>query len=431
MPNETLSREIRKWDLVALLVNVTVGAGILKLPADVQRLVGNYSLLAFLVCAIVIGLIALCFAEVGSRFSGTGGPYLYARETFGPTSAFLVGWLMWLTRLAGFATLIQVFIAYLGYFWPQAQYGFTRIGIITFLVLLLTTINLIGVKESARISDVLTVMKLIPLLLFIAAGCFFVDPARFAITGSPSATSFTSAVFVLIYVFSGFEAVLVNTGEVREPQRVIPFALVVALSLAVVLFLSIQVVCIGVLPNLAASERPLADASQMFLGPAGPTVISIGALVSVFGTLNVIMLACTRLPFAMATQGQLPSPLARVHERFFTPHASIVVSAVVALLIALQGSFIYAVKVTVVTRVIVYASTCVALPILRRQSPSPFTLFGGVPIAIFCVGVCLVLLVNSGWQEARDVMIAIVVGLVIYAVTRAGQNLHDDQNQKS
>ena len=108
MTHEGLKREIRKWDLVALLVNVTVGAGILRLPSEVQRTVGNYSLVAFVVCAMIIGLIALCFAEVGSRFSGTGGPYLYASETFGPTLAFLVGWLMWLTRLAGFATLAQI-----------------------------------------------------------------------------------------------------------------------------------------------------------------------------------------------------------------------------------------------------------------------------------------------------------------------------------
>jgi amino acid transporter len=421
LPAENLNRAIRKWDLVALLVNVTVGAGILKLPADVQRLVGNYSLLAFIVCAVVIGLIALCFAEVGSRFQGTGGPYLYARETFGPTAAFLVGWLMWLTRLAGFATLVQVFIAYLGYFWPQAQSGPTRVAIIVALVVILTAINLIGVKESARTSDVLTVTKLIPLLLFVAVGCFFVDTGRFGLAEAPSVTSFTSAVFVLVYVFSGFEAVLVNTGEVREPQRVIPFALIVALSLAVVLFLSIQVICIGVLPQLATSERPLADASQMFLGSVGPTIISIGALVSIFGTLNVIMLACTRLPFAMAAQSQLPSPLARVHERFRTPHISILVSSLVALLIAIQGSFIYAVKVTVVTRVIVYASTCIALPILRRQSESPFKVPGGFPIAIVCVVLCLGLLLSSGWQEARDVLIAIVVGLIVYGVTKVSQ----------
>ncbi len=149
MTDEGLSREIRKWDLVALLINVTVGAGILRHPADVQETVGNYSLVAFVVCAVTVGMIALCFAEVGSRFSDTGGPYLYARETFGPTSAFLVGWLMWLTRVAGFATLAQVFVAYLGYFWPPAESGLPRITIIAALVVLLTVVNIMGVKQSS------------------------------------------------------------------------------------------------------------------------------------------------------------------------------------------------------------------------------------------------------------------------------------------
>lgn len=418
MNNEGLSREIRKWELVALLVNVTVGAGILKLPADVQRAVGNYSLLAFFVCAVVIGLIALCFAEVGSRFSGTGGPYLYARESFGPTTAFLVGWLMWLTRLAGFATLVQVFIAYLGYFWPAAESGLPRAAIIIGLVLILTAINLIGVKQSARTSDVFTVSKLIPLLIFVCIGLFFISPSRFSFLTTPSIGSFTSAVFVLVYVFSGFEAVLVNSGELRDPQRIIPFALIVALTAAVVLFLLIQVVCIGVLPNLANSERPLADASQIFLGSMGPAIISLGALISIFGTLNVIMLACTRLPFAMATHGQLPEPLARVHKRFRTPHVSILVCACLALAIALPGTFIYAVKITVITRVIVYASTCVALPILRKRSQPPFRVRAGIPISIVCVVLCLWLLASSGWREARDVVVAIAIGLAIYGFTR-------------
>ena len=411
---------------MALRINVTVGAGILKLPADVQRTVGDYSLLAFVVCAIIIGLIALCFAEVGSRFSGTGGPYLYARETYGPTTAFLVGWLMWLTRLAGFATLVKVFVAYLGYFWPAAESGVGRGAIIVGLVVILSAINLKGVKESARTSDVLTVSKLIPLVLFVAVGLFFINPAQFTFTEIPSVASFSSAVFVLVYVFSGFEAVLVNSGEVQQPQRVIPFALTVALSTAVVLFLLIQIVCIGVLPNLPNSERPLAEASYQFLGTLGPTIISIGALVSIFGTLNVIMLACTRLPFAMATHGQLPAPLARVHKRFRTPHVSILISAAAALMIALPGTFIYAVKITVITRVIVYASTCAALPILRRRAlagaPTPFRAPAGVPIAIVCVVLCLALLASSGWREARDVSVAIAIGLVTFAATRISQS---------
>jgi amino acid transporter len=433
LTGEGLSREIRKWDLVALLVNVTVGAGILRLPADVQKTVGNYSLAAFVVCALVIGLIALCFAEVGSRFSGTGGPYLYAREAFGPTLAFLVGWLMWLTRLAGFATLVQIFIAYVGYFWPPAEAGLSRIAIITGLVVALTCINLIGVKESALAGDVLTVSKLIPLVLFVAVGLFFVSPARLTLTTMPSLGSFSAAVFILVYAFSGFEAVLVNSGEIRQPQRVIPFSLMVGLGASVVLFLLIQVVCIGTFPKLAGSERPVADASQNFLGAIGPVIISTGALVGIFGTLNVIMLACTRLPFAMAAQGQLPAQLAHVHRRFRTPHVSILVCAVIVFLLSLSGTFIYALKVTVITRVLVYASTCVALPVLRRrakmrvsvqtqgEAAAFFKAPGGMLVSIVCVLLCLWLLANSGWREARDVSIAIAIGLAIYAVTPAAR----------
>ncbi len=417
---------------MALLVNVTVGAGIFRLPADVQKTVGNYSLAAFIVCAVIVGMIALCFAEVGSRFNTTGGPYLYARETFGPTIAFMVGWLMWLTRVAGFATLAQVFVAYFGYFWPPAESGLARIAIITALVVVLTVINIIGVKQSARVGDIFTVSKLIPLVLFVAVGLFFISPARFTLAARPGLGSFSAAVFILIYVFSGFEAVLVNSGEIRQPQRVIPFALIVALSASVVLFLLIQVVCIGTLPNLAGSERPLAEASRSFLGTTGPPIISAGALIGIFGTLNVIMLACTRLPFAMAVQGQLPIQLARVHRRFRTPYVSILVSATAVLLLALSGTFIYAVKVTVITRVIVYASTCVALPLLRRRSrmatslrtvgetSRSFELPGGILISMVCVILCLCLLANSGWREARDVAIAIMIGLVIYTATRLG-----------
>jgi amino acid transporter len=274
-------------------------------------------------------------------------------------------------------------------------------------------------------SDIFTVSKLIPLLVFVAVGLFFIDPARFSVVAGRDLGSFSAAVFILVYAFSGFEAVLVNSGEIRQPHRVIPFALVLALGASVLLFLLIQVVCIGTLPELANSERPLADASYRFLGALGPRMISAGALVGIFGTLNVIMLACTRLPFAMAAQGQLPSPLARVHRRFRTPHVSILVSAAAALLLAFSGSFIYALKFTVITRVIVYASTCAALPVLRRRArmtapdpiegkaPLTFEVPAGILISMVCVILCLWLLANSGWREARDVAIAVAIGLTI------------------
>src|ERR1043166_5029247 len=204
------------------------------------------------------------------------------------------------------------------------------------------------------------------------------------------------------------------------------------MSVSVVLFLLIQFVCIGTLPQLLSSERPLADASYTFLGALGPRMISAGGLIGIFGTLNVIMLACTRLPFAMASHGQLPVVLSRVHPRFSTPYVSILVCALTVLLLSLSGTFIYALKVTVITRVIVYASTCVALPILRRRSKiseparasnesASFRAPAGRLISIVCVLLCFCLLANSGWREARDVAIATAIGLVIYLVTWLSQ----------
>ena len=249
---------------------------------------------------------------------------------------------------------------------PAAS-GLARVLIITGIVVSLTIINLTGVRGSARASDIFTVSKLIPLLLFVGVGLFFINPARFDFSSQPSLGTFSGALFLLVYVFSGFEAVLVNSGEIREPRRAIPFALLLGLSAAVILFVLIQIVCIGTLPQLSISERPLADASRNFLGALGPSIISAGALISILGTLNAVMLALTRLPFAMAVEDQLPRPLARVHHRFRTPHVSILISAGAVLLLAVSGTFMYAVRVTVITRVIVYASTCVALPVLRRR----------------------------------------------------------------
>src|SRR6266568_3604911 len=151
--HEGLVRGIRRWDLVAVAINAIIGAGIFGLPSRVYALVGPYSLIAFVVCAIVVTLIILCFAEVGSRFKETGGPYLYAREAFGPTAAFEIGWLMWLARLTAFAANCNLLVNYLGYFWPQATTTLWRVFIIVFVVVVLAGINVMGVRQAAIVSN--------------------------------------------------------------------------------------------------------------------------------------------------------------------------------------------------------------------------------------------------------------------------------------
>src|SRR6266581_1559324 len=189
--NEGLVRGIRRWDLVAIAVNGIIGAGIFGLPARVFALIGPYSLIAFVVCAIVVTMIILCFAEVGSRFDETGGPYLYAREAFGPTVAFEVGWLIWLARLTAFAANCNLMVSYLSFFWAPANSGITRAAIIVLVVIALTALNVLGVRQAAIASNVFTIGKLVPMLIFIAAGLFFLSPQAFALGARPSTGAFS------------------------------------------------------------------------------------------------------------------------------------------------------------------------------------------------------------------------------------------------
>src|SRR5256714_9127075 len=165
---EGLVRGIRRWDLVAVTINGIIGAGIFGLPSKVYALIGSYSLIAFIVCALVVMLIILCFAEVGSRFEQTGGPYLYAQEAFGSAVAFEIGWLIWLARLTAFAANCNLMISYLGFFWPEASAGVPRATMIVGVVLILTILNILGVRQAAIASNIFTIGKLVPMLAFIA-----------------------------------------------------------------------------------------------------------------------------------------------------------------------------------------------------------------------------------------------------------------------
>src|SRR5947199_8288814 len=276
-----LFRGIRKWDLVAVTINGVIGAGIFGLPAKVFALIGSYSLIAFVACALVVTLIVLCFAEVGSRFDETGGPYLYAREAFGSTVAFEVGWLIWLTRLTAFAANCNLMVSYLGFFWPSANSSIPRAAIIVLVVLALTVLNVTGVRQAAIASDLFTIGKLIPMLIFIGVGLFFLNPHAFALGAHPTAGAFSQSVLLLIYAFTGFEMAAIPAGEIRNPQKHLPHALMIAIGVVAFIYILIQIVCVGTLPELAQSQKPLADAGTRFLGTAGGAIISVGAIISI------------------------------------------------------------------------------------------------------------------------------------------------------
>ncbi len=413
MTDEKLIRGIGRLDLIAITINSVIGAGIFGLPSKAAALIGANSLFAFIGCAVVVALIVFCFAEVSSRFAATGGAYLYAKEAFGSVVGFEVGWLFWLVRITAFATNCNLLVSYLG----LPKEGFTRIAVIAAVVLALTALNFVGVKSSARMINLFTVGKLVPLFAFAIVGLFFIEPANINFTATPDSNSFANTILILVYAFTGFEMAVVPSGEMKNPQKILPFALLISIAIIAALYILIQLVCIGTLPELAASERPLADAAGKFLGTFGSGFIIVGAIISISGNLNSLLLSASRVPFAMAEQKELPQIFTRTHENYKTPYISLFLTAIVMLIFTVQTSFLTALTISTITRLFVYATTCASLPVFRWKKDAPKAEFLaplGVVAAILSLALIAWLLWNVKPEEFTNVLIVAAVGLIVY-----------------
>jgi APA family basic amino acid/polyamine antiporter len=403
--------------LTAIAVNGVIGSGIFVLPATVAALLGPASPVAYLLAAVVAALVVACFAEAGSLFDRTGGPYLYARAAFGPFVAFQVGWAFFLSRLAAAAAIGNAFASYLGYLWPPAAAGPGRAVAITLLLVVLAAINVAGVRYGGWTVNVLTVAKLVPLLVFVAAGLFYADPDRYALAAVPDANKLRQASLLLIFAFGGFENASVPGDESKDPRRHLPVALLAAIALTAVLYVLVQIVALGTLPGLASDPTPLASAARTFLGPTGAFAIALGAVVSTAGSSSALALVGPRILYALAEGGQLPAALARVHERHRTPHVAVVVFALLAWAAALLGDFARLAAVSAVARLVFSAVTCLAVPVLRRTMPEAerrFRVPGGVLVPAAAAGLSIWLLTGLDRSQAAAGAAALVAGLLLY-----------------
>ena len=415
-----LKRAIGKWDLVLLLINSLIGAGIFGLPSKIFALSAWYSIPALFITAGIVLILVLNFAEVGSRFTKTGGPYLYTLEAFGRFPAFLMGWLLLITRLATYAALINLLPAYLSFFFPALGQLFGKIIVIFIITFFFAYINYKGVKSSTHWNNGLAIGKLIPLAVFIIVGLFFIQPELIQIPKElPEIGGFSQSIFLLIFAFTGFEAIIVSTGEIKQPRKNIPFALVFALLFVSLFYVLIQFVSIGTLSNLALSEKPLADAAFLFMGNKGAILITIGAVISVSGTLNTVMLIGGRIPFALAEEKQIPSGMAKIHPRYSTPARSLILFAVLAFLVSVSGTFIYAITISVISKVMIFLIVSAALLRLRfkmKDQRDFFKLRFGKILAWSGIILSLILLSTSKMEEFRAVTITLLFGAIIWAI---------------
>lgn len=421
-PDALLSRALGVRELAANVFNYTVGSGIFVLPAFAVLQLGSAAPLAYVTCAIVIGLVVLCFAEAGSRVSATGGPYAYVETALGPMWGFVAGCLVLSTGTSAAAAVSSVLARSILQLFPGAPGWVTPVVILT-LVATLVAINLRGVRTGARVIEAATVAKLLPLLAFVAIGVFFIEPANLAWTEVPHISAVLSTAGVVIFAFSGIEGSLVPSGEVKNPSRTVPLAVFLALGAATVLYLAIQFVALGIQGLELANERttPLASAAGVVVGPVGRTILIVGAVISMFGYLSANVLSEPRGLFAFSRDGFLPKSLAAVHPQFHTPHVAILVYGVIVGAIALSGTFETLAVFANLAALMLYFLCAIAAWELRRRNVrtdgEPFLAPGGslVPIAA-CLSIAWVFYETVEPTQFIALVLVLAVIFILYGL---------------
>jgi basic amino acid/polyamine antiporter, APA family len=425
-----LIRALGTWSLAAAIVNVTIGGGIFRIPAspEVTGRLGPAAPLAYVVCAIAMGLIVLCLAEAASRVVATGGPYAYVEVAFGPFVGYLVGVLLWLTSTVAFAAVSTIFADNAGRLIPALGTGGARTGLLVTVLLVLAAANVAGVRQGSRVNVVSAVVKLAPLLLLIVGGVFAIDPANLRWTQAPTVGALSRASIFLIFAFAGIESALVPSGEVREPARTVPRAIFIAMGIVTVIYLLVQVVAQGTLGRaLIGTPTPLADAASRIFGPWGAALLSAGVVLSTLGYLSGMTLAVPRAIYAFARDGFLPRGLAAVHPRFHTPHVAIVVQSAVVLLLALTSGFEGLALIATSATLLVYLGCCLGAWQLRRRdvrgAGEPFKVPGAAVVPFLACVLILYLLSSVTLREWSVLAATVAIAMVGFLVTRGRRRL--------
>jgi basic amino acid/polyamine antiporter, APA family len=395
IPDEGLKRVIGVRSLAVNAVNLTVGAGIFALPAVVAFHLGPSGFWAYIICAILLSLVLLCFIEVGSKFSISGGVYTYVEKAFGPLAGFLTNTLFWLGFAAmAAAAIANVMVENLAILIPALKIPVYRILLMATVFGGLALLNIKGSKESSGFVFVITLVKLLPLLLLVGFGLAYVQVDNLRIHESPSLTSLGEGALILFFAFGGgAESTLSASGEIKDPRRTIPRGLLLGVLFIVFIYMAIQGVAQGVLGDALAlqKEAPLAAVAEVVFGPKGVVLMTIAAALSCFGLMSGDILVTSRMPYAAARDGLLPSVLARIHPKFSTPYYSIILYASVGFLFAISGGFRQLAILSSASILLVYVGVIAATIRLRTMKvENAYTNPGGITIPVLA-------LLATGW----------------------------------
>lgn len=417
---EGLKREVGVWGLSANIVNIMIGAGIFVLPAIIAENMGASGVLAYLFCGLLICLIMLCFAEAGSKVTHSGGAYAYVETAFGAYPGFLVSVFYLMAGMFSDAAVSNALVEILGLVLPDFKNPFIRVFTLFLFFSGLAAINVIGVKQGIGLVKITTVAKLVPLLLLISLGWKDVQWVNLDWESVPTIQQLGETSLILFFAFMGGDAALIIGGEIKNPQKTIPRAILIGISSVLIIYILIQLVSQGILGNELANikEAPLAEAGKLIFGPFGYTLLFVGAAISMFGMLSGEVLNNPRVIFRLSRDGVIPfSRLASIHQRFKTPYLAIFLYAGIGFTLASIGGFRTLAAIAASSLLLVYFAVCLSVIKLRKiqdLAPGGFKIPFGPTVPIISAGIILFFLSNMTGMEMKGTLSLIVILTGIY-----------------
>jgi APA family basic amino acid/polyamine antiporter len=431
MVNSRLNSELTLFDVTNLVVGSIIGADIYVASAFGAGLLGPFSLVVWVAGGVIAIIIALCFAQCAALLPKVGGPYAYAHEAWGPFAGFIVGWSLWLAEWMSLAVFPVAFTQYLTFFLPLTLP--LQVAVKTLFVLFLILTNIAGVKAAGRTNDVLTLVKLAPLIFFALAGLVYI--ALNVPTAAGNFTpflplglgSFGPALVLIFWAYAGFEISTIPAGEIREPAKTIPRAIIIGIMIVTIFYLTTNIVLFAVRPweSLRLDQAPLATATNNILAQApllalvGGFVVGVGALISVAGSDESGMIGTSRLGYALAADGLFPGAFAKIHPRFKTPYLGIIIQASTALAAALAAT-LYAeglstlIATSVFFMAVAYVATSISSYTLRKKHQAQFNLRGGLTIPALGAVFSIYLITQCSFTQIGLGLLLLALGVPIY-----------------
>ena len=416
------------FDVTSIVVGSVIGADIYIASAITAGLLGPFSLVIWIIAGIFATVIALVFAYCSYYVPKVGGPFAFVSEAFDDFYGFLTGWSMWIAELISLPVFAIAFVRYLEYFIPLTLSGEILVkGIFLFG---LTTINIIGVKLAGRVNDVLTLIKLLPLLILIGAGIVFMILQPSVVAGNyqpfiPLGVSATGTALVLVFwAYAGFELGTLPAAEVKDPRTTIPKAIIIGMSIVALFYISTNFIVYGAVnwTVLSVSSTPLILVGGVLLGTAGALIMMVGALFSVSGSDESGMLGTARLSYAMSIDGLFPRLFSRLHPRFGTPYIGLLVQGSIAFLLSIYSPITNLISFAVFNLAFAFLLTCLSLIVLTRDTEKQ--LIGQKILPWIGVLICLYLLYSTSLFDKVVGTAVLLSGVIIYIFLSPKQDIH-------